>query len=361
MDYRYLHAFVVLAGELHFGNAARRLHITQPALSRQIRELEAHLGMPLFIRDRRHVTLSAEGRRLAEAARISVSHYEKLMARARSLREGFRGQLKLGYVGSAILDPALTCLTSGYRRTKPDVEIVIEEHNVSDQLTLLLDHELDAGLLRSPVPRYAGLNYLDIATRSLVAAVPHTHPQAVVESIALASLAGDTFMIQQDPPGVGLGWSALHACEQARFVPQKIHYTRDVAVAIGMVSMGIGVTLVPETERSVTLPNVCYCSLDDPGAVTTLTLCWPKSRKSRELVEFVRYITPDVLAAMTPPPKAARSAFGGFFTPLSERGWRHAAGFFHRATQPCQHSGPENEDECWRQAERCPLARSAPQ
>ncbi|MBK1520796.1 LysR substrate-binding domain-containing protein [Enterobacter ludwigii] len=311
MDYRYLHAFVVLAGELHFGNAARRLHITQPALSRQIRVLEEQLGMPLFIRDRRHVSLSQAGRRLAEAARVSVSHYEKLMSRARSLREGFRGQLKLGYVGSAILDPALTCLTSGYRRTKPDVEIVIEEYNVSDQLTLLLDHELDAGLIRSPVPRYAGLNYLNIATRALIAAVPHSHPQAAIERISLASLAGDIFMIQQDPPGVGLGWSALHACEQASFVPQKIHFTRDVAVAIGMVSMGIGVTLVPETQRSVTLPNVCYCSLEDAGAVTTLTLCWPKSRKSRELVEFIRYIAPDVLAAMTPPPAAA----GGFSHP----------------------------------------------
>jgi DNA-binding transcriptional LysR family regulator len=311
VDYRYLHAFVVLAGELHFGNAARRLHITQPALSRQIRVLEEQLGMPLFIRDRRHVTLSQAGRRLAEAARVSVSHYEKLMSRARSLREGFRGQLKLGYVGSAILDPALTCLTSGYRRTKPDVEIVIEEYNVSDQLTLLLDHELDAGLIRSPVPRYAGLNYLNIATRALIAAVPHSHPQAAIERISLASLAGDIFMIQQDPPGVGLGWSALHACEQASFVPQKIHFTRDVAVAIGMVSMGIGVTLVPETQRSVTLPNVCYCSLEDAGAVTTLTLCWPKSRKSRELVEFIRYIAPDVLAAMTPPPAAA----GGFSHP----------------------------------------------
>lgn len=202
VDYRYLHAFVVLAGELHFGNAARRLHITQPALSRQIRGLETHLGMPLFIRDRRHVVLSTQGRRLAEAARVSVRHYEKLMTRARSLREGFTGQLKLGYVGSAILDPALTCLTSGYRRIQPEVEIIIEEHNVSDQLTLLLDHELDVGLIRSPVPRYTGLNYLNIATRPLIAAVPHTHPQAAVESIALASLAGDTFMIQQDPPGV---------------------------------------------------------------------------------------------------------------------------------------------------------------
>ncbi|EIY4985538.1 LysR substrate-binding domain-containing protein [Enterobacter bugandensis] len=118
------------------------------------------------------------------------------MSRARSLRERFRSQLKLGYVGSAIFDPALTCLTNGYRRTLPDVEIVIEEHNVSDQLTLLLDHELNAGLIRSPEPRYAG-------TRPLIAAGPHTHPQAAVESIALSSVAGDTFMVQKDPPGVG--------------------------------------------------------------------------------------------------------------------------------------------------------------
>ncbi|MCS6068878.1 LysR family substrate-binding domain-containing protein [Klebsiella variicola subsp. variicola] len=228
------------------------------------------------------------------------------------------------------------------------------------KLTLLLDHELDAGLIRSPVPRYAGLNYLNIATRPLIAAVPHTHTQAAVERIALASLAGDTFMVQQDPPGVGLGWSALHACNQARFVPQKNSLYPGCGCGYRYGLLGIGVTPVPETQRSVTLPNVCYCSLEDTGAVTTLTLCWPKSRKSRELVEFVRYITPDVLAAMTPPPATARSAFGGFSTPLSEKGWRHAAGFFIGQLSRAA-LGTENEDECWQLAERRPEARSAPQ
>lgn len=291
MDYRYLHAFVVLARELHFGKAAQRLNITQPALSRQIRVLEEQLGMALFIRDRRHVALTVEGTRLAVEARIAVSHYEKLLERATSLRKGYKGQLVLGYVGSSILDPALTRLITGFRDTKPNVEIVIEEHCVHDQLTLLLDHQLDMGLLRSPVPHFSSLDYVDIATRALIAAVPHTHPQAGNGRIALETLSRDTFMIQKDPPGVGLGWSVLHACEMARFVPPKIYFTRDVAVAIGMVSMGIGVALVPETHRSVTLPNVCYCSLHDPAATTTLTLCWPKLGKSKELIEFVRSLT----------------------------------------------------------------------
>ena len=293
MDFRYLNAFVVLTEELHFGKAALRLNITQPALSRQIRMLEEQLGMVLFTRDRRHVALTVEGTRLVEDARIAVSHHLKFLDRAQSLRKGFKGQLILGYVGSSILEPALTQFITGYRTTRPDVEIVIEEHNVHDQLTLLLDNQLDIGLLRSPVPRFASLNYLDLVTRPLIAAVPHTHPLAEAGTIALGMLSGETFMIQQDPPGVGLGWSALRACEQARFVPRKVYYTRDVSVAVGMVSMGIGVTLVPETQRSVIVPDVCYCLLHDPGATTTLTFCWPKSRKSRELREFVQGLMPE--------------------------------------------------------------------
>ncbi|ENZ7914662.1 LysR substrate-binding domain-containing protein [Klebsiella aerogenes] len=290
MDYRYLNSFVVLAEELHFGRAAVRLCITQPALSWHIKVLEEKLGMALFLRDRRHVALTVAGERLAQEARVSVNHYEKLLDCARSLREGFRGQLTLGYVGSSILDPALTRLTNGYRDLKPDIDIVIEEHNVNDQLTLLLGHQLDVGLLRSPVPRYSGLKYLDVATRSLIAAVPHTHPLAGEDRIALESLSGDIFMVQKDPPGVGLGWSALNACALAKFVPHKILFTRDVSVAMGLVSMGLGVTLVPETQRAVSLPGVSYCLLEDPRATTTLTLSWPRYSKSRELKAFIHYV-----------------------------------------------------------------------
>ena len=289
MDYRQLHSFVVLAEVLHFGKAALQLNIAQPALSQQIKALEQSLGIPLFTRDKRHVALTFEGQQLVEEARIAITHYEKFLENARSLRLGHKGQLKLGYVGSSILDPALALLINGYRKHKPDIDIVIEEHNVHEQLTLLLNYQLDIALVRSPVPQFPELEYLDVATRPLIAVLPRDHPACSGKKIDLSSLSDSPFLIQKDPAGVGLGWSALNACQQAGFVPQKIQFTRDVSVAIGLVSMGMGVTLVPETQRSVMIPDVNYCFLTDPGATTTLTLSWQRHLKNKALADFIRY------------------------------------------------------------------------
>ncbi|MBP2198165.1 LysR substrate-binding domain-containing protein [Pantoea cypripedii] len=289
MDYRHLHAFVVLAEELHFGKAALRLNIAQPALSQYIKALEKELEFELFTRDRRHVALTFEGEQLVEEARIASSHYVKFRDNARSLRLGYRGQIKLGYVGSSILDPALTLLINGYRKRKPDIDIVIEERNVHEQLTLLLTNQIDVALVRSPVPRYDHLAYLDLATRPLIAVLPRSHALACQPRIALAQLATEPFLMQEDPPGVGLGWSALNACQQAGFVPQKIQPTRDVSVAIGLVSMGMGVTLVPETQRSVMIPDVSYCFLQDQHATSTLTMSWQQEIKNKALHDFIQF------------------------------------------------------------------------
>ncbi|MEG3128306.1 LysR family transcriptional regulator [Pantoea cypripedii] len=289
MDYRHLHAFVVLAEELHFGKAALRLNIAQPALSQYIKALEKELEFELFTRDRRHVALTFEGEQLVEEARIASSHYVKFRDNARSLRLGYRGQIKLGYVGSSILDPALTLLINGYRKRKPDIDIVIEERNVHEQLTLLLTNQIDVALVRSPVPRYDHLEYLDLATRPLIAVLPRSHALAAQPRIALSQLATDPFLMQEDPPGVGLGWSALNACQQAGFVPQKIQPTRDVSVAIGLVSMGMGVTLVPETQRSVMIPDVSYCFLQDQHATSTLTMSWQREIKNKALHDFIQF------------------------------------------------------------------------
>jgi DNA-binding transcriptional LysR family regulator len=289
MDYRHLHAFVVLAEELHFGKAALRLNIAQPALSQYIKALEKELEFPLFTRDRRHVALTFEGEQLVEEARIASSHYVKFRDNARSLRLGYRGQIKLGYVGSSILDPALTLLINGYRKRKPDIDVVIEERNVHEQLTLLLTNQIDVALVRSPVPRYDHLEYLDLATRPLIAVLPRSHTLACQPRIALSQLATEPFLMQEDPPGVGLGWSALNACQQAGFVPQKIQPTRDVSVAIGLVSMGMGVTLVPETQRSVMIPDVSYCFLQDQHATSTLTMSWQREVKNKALHDFIQF------------------------------------------------------------------------
>lgn len=240
MDYRQLHAFVVLAEELHFGQAALRLNVTQPALTQQIKNFENALGIMLFVRDRRHVSLTAEGLFLLDEARIILGHCDRFLESVNSLRRGHQGQLKVGYVGSSILDPALTLLIKNYRYKKPETDLIIEEHNAHDLLTLLLDKRLDIAFVRSPIPQYEQLEYMNIATRSLIAVLPRNHELGNRRKISLASLREEQFFVQKDPYGVGLGWSAVSACREAGFTPQKIQYTRDVSVAIGLVFNGHG-------------------------------------------------------------------------------------------------------------------------
>lgn len=290
MDYRHLQAFLVLSEELHFGHAAQRLNIAQPALSQQMKQLEQEVGMALFVRDKRNVALTWEGEQLIAQATLAVSHFDRFREHASTLRQGLQGHLRLGYVGSSILEPGLPLLINGYRQANPTTEIAIEEHNVDAQLTRLRDDRLDVALIRSPLPKYDELEYLDVVTRPLIAVLPARHPLAGQQCISLSALSGETFMIQEDPPGVGLGWSVLSACHRAGFTPGKLQITRDVSVAMGLVAMGAGVTVVPETQRSVLLPDVSFCRLNDALATTTLTLAWQRRRYHRTVKSFINYV-----------------------------------------------------------------------
>lgn len=288
VDIKQLQSFLTLAEELHFGRAARRLNIAQPALSLHIKALEQSLGLALFARDRRSVTLTYEGERLTQEVRAVLCTLKQLQSCAQGLRRGYRGRIRIGYVGSSILDPGITMLINHYRKKNPQVDITIEEHCVNEQITLLLGDGLDIGILRAPIPHYDELHSLNATTRPLVAVLPRSHPALAGRRISLKALANEPFLIQKDPPGVGLGWSALTACERAGFVPRDIRFTRDVSSAMGLVSMGMGVTLVPETQLSAMLADIGYCLLDDPQATTTLQMCWPRRAAGTPLLRFVQ-------------------------------------------------------------------------
>lgn len=197
MDYRQLHAFVVLAQELHFGRAAQRLNVTQPALTQQIKNLENTLGLMLFVRDRRNVSLTTEGLFLIDEARVILGHCDKFLENVNSLRLGHKGQLKVGYVGSSILDPALTLLIKNYRHKKSETDLIIEEHNAHNLLTLLLDKRIDLAFVRSPIPQYEQLEYMNIATRSLIAVLPRNHELGNRRKISPALLAKEQFLCKR--------------------------------------------------------------------------------------------------------------------------------------------------------------------
>lgn len=276
MNLRHLKAFVTVAELLHFGQAAIRLNIAQSALTQQIKQLEQHLGIKLFLRDRRHVALTPEGQRLLSDARAVVCQYQQFDAAAANIRDGRRGILRLGYVGSAILDPTVTTLIHHYQQRFSQIDTVVEEQQVETQLALLAAGLLDVAIVRAPFPLPAGFQQRELQRRPLVMALPATHPLAPRLRIDLALLCDARWIMQQDPPGVGLGYTALSACQRAGFTPGQLLFARDVAMAIGLVASGMGVALVPQTQQVMALPAVIWRPLTDNQATTTLHVVWRK-------------------------------------------------------------------------------------
>jgi DNA-binding transcriptional LysR family regulator len=192
IELRQLRYFATVAEELHFGRAARRLHMTQPPLSQTIMALEEMLGAPLFERNRRGVTLTAAGEALLPEARRLLEQSAGLPALVQRAASGASGRLSLAFVSSAdysVLPPTL----QAYRAEFPQVEITLKEATSDLQLDDLLEGRVDAGLLIPPLPDRARqeLEYLPVLSEPLVLAAPAGLPAlARARSADLRKLAG---------------------------------------------------------------------------------------------------------------------------------------------------------------------------
>ena len=175
MDLRQLRYFVAVAEELHFGHAAQRLRIAQPALSRQIQALEKDLLVQLLLRNRRRVQITPAGHVFLERARQILARTERPSSRP-SVRGGVSGTLNLGFVGSATYD-VLPGVLREFLHAAPHVDLTLSEMTVHAQLEALIEKRIDIGLLRLPA-KTEGLVFRTIAREPLCVALPSSHPLA---------------------------------------------------------------------------------------------------------------------------------------------------------------------------------------
>jgi DNA-binding transcriptional LysR family regulator len=175
-ELRLLRYFVALAEELHFGRAAARLYVSQPALSQQIRILEEQVGMPLFVRGSRGVQLTPVGATLLDEARDVLRHAERLEESVEQLRRGTRGTLRIG-VPPGLPAPLLPAVLAPLRRGRSDVRIAVRELPTPEQVAALHDGSLDLGLVREPVDDPA-LERRCLLVELLGVSLPAGHPLA---------------------------------------------------------------------------------------------------------------------------------------------------------------------------------------
>jgi DNA-binding transcriptional LysR family regulator len=255
LDARLLRSFVVLAEELHFGRAAERLHVRQPALSQQIQRLELQLGVPLFDRTRRSVELSEAGRALLDDARAAVDSAALVQARARALRGGDEGELRLGlspgvhYVAQAVL--------AEFARRRPRVRIRARHDNSGALAEQIAAGELELGI-GFCTARSEGVTCERLRDERAVLGVAEGHRLAEVDRVALPDLAGETFALVDERDGPGYNSAVIAHCRDAGFEPRTVERPRGpMAWETAVRSQGcVGLTTrsaAPSTARGVRL------------------------------------------------------------------------------------------------------------
>ena len=277
MELRHLRYFVTVAGELHFGRAAERLFISQPALSQQIRSLEAELGLKLLERDRRGVRLTPEGAAFLAEATAVVQQADRAAAVARALAEGATGRLRISYVRTTP-GGLPERIVREYQRRFPGVELAADSGSTGANVERLRTGELDVAFVHTPIENAADLGCVDITTVPLVVALPSTHPLSRRRRIPREALAGVplVYFPRTNSPGVyDLGLSQVYGSTSAPDIVRTEPTEERMLVAV---AEGAGITLLTE-ERAATLryPGVVYRRFAAPEPTVPLAVAFPRS------------------------------------------------------------------------------------
>jgi len=285
MELRHLRYFLVVADELHFSRAAARLHITQPPLSQQIRQLEDQLGVVLLQRTKRRVQLTDAGRAFQEAARQVLAQAEQAVQTAQRAHRGELGPLTVGFVGSAIAGIFLELL-SAFRTRCPDVELTLQELTTAQQVQALREWRIDVGVLRPPIGEEA-LALETIGRESLVVVLPKTHPLAAQRRIPLHALAHETVVLAPRNLGPGVQDEIMELCHRAGCYPQRLPGAAQMLAVIGLVAAGMGLSLVPASMRTVQWKGIVYRPLQDQVPQAELAVAWRRDTTSAVVQMFV--------------------------------------------------------------------------
>ena len=279
-------AVVALADALHFGRAAERLHVSQPALSKQIQRVEAKVGGPLFVRGYRDVQVTEAGRLLAANARHVLQSSQGALDLARRAARGEAGLLKVGF-GIATIFDLLPDVLLRFRRAHPGVEVRLQDMSTPSQLAALVGGDLDVGFVRLPVSN-PNIAVRPVLRDRLVAAMP---PATRWNAAAgLRSLGGHPFVVCARSSSASYYDHVVSVCRAAGFAPSIVQETDELYTVLALVRAGIGVALVPAAARGMRLDGIRFRDVALPQAQWDIGVAWRRDLAPSSTIErFVSF------------------------------------------------------------------------
>jgi DNA-binding transcriptional LysR family regulator len=275
-----LHSFVVLAGELHFGKASRRLFVSQPALSKQIRKLEEKVGGALFIRTRRKVEITEAGRVLLSGAEKVLESAEGALTLAKEAAAGRAGTLRIGF-GIASVSEILPRTILRFRKTYTLVELRMRDMSTPAQIAALVEGNIDIGIVRLPIA-HTELETMPLFHEQLVVAAPKS--LLYNSRQGLAALRDQPFVFFARTTSATLHDHVLGLCRRAGFSPRIVQEASELFTILNLVRAGLGVSLVPSAARRMGVPGVRFHDLGLLEAKWRIGIAWNRFSDKADLI-----------------------------------------------------------------------------
>jgi DNA-binding transcriptional LysR family regulator len=286
MELRHLRYFVAVAEELSFRGAGEKLHLSQPALSAQIRGLEEELKVRLFKRTPRTVSLTHAGRVFLDEARLVLQAAGRAEERVRSAEHGLTGTLRVGMI-SSIANAWLAGILRGFLRQFPRVQLSLFDLTTHEQLRRLRAGELDAALLRPPVG-FPELEFKLVAESTQVLAAPVRHRLVRKrEPLEWKDFDGEALVMMH--PGLQHGFydAFMAQCAKAGAAPRPSQFAHDVQTLMWLISAGFGVAPMTATLSEIHRPGLVFRPLPSGLPPVQTVLVWRRNDDSPAVANFI--------------------------------------------------------------------------
>jgi DNA-binding transcriptional LysR family regulator len=294
-----LHAFVVLANELHFRKASERLFLSQPALTKKIQRLEEKLKGALFVRSRRRVALTDAGKIFLPKATKLLQGAEDALREVQAVIEGRAGTLRIGF-GIASLPEILPRTILRFRKLYPEVELQMREMPSPVQVASLMESRLDVGILRMPVSDRK-LMCLPLFSEHLVLATAADAQYRRKEGIKELRKSG--FILVSPSVSKTFHDRVLSLCLCAGFTPRVVQEANEILTILNLVRAGMGVSLVPRSAQRLNVKGVRFHELGWTEPLWRIGVAWNRSSEKLPVISaFVK-----VLKAVVAGPKVSQA------------------------------------------------------
>lgn len=288
IEFRHLRYFMIVAQELHFRKASERLFITQPGLSRQIKQLEDELGVQLFIRNKRQVELTDAGRYLYDESSNLLNHLESIKRSIQLIDKGEEGELNIGFVGSA-MQAVIPHLLLKLNDRFPKIHTSLEEMSNEDQIFAIEHNKLDIGFIRSKQAP-DGIASRQIFKDNFSIVLPKNHRINDDNFNDLSQFSQDNFILFSSDYSRTYYNKVMSIFDDHGFAPKISHKSVHANTIFRLVENGLGVAIVPTSLKHGFDLDIKFIELKNVKQITYLSLIWKEGTTNELIKKFVSLV-----------------------------------------------------------------------